>query len=198
MSPPSLTRPNRSAESFFINGRWIQSRLLGYAVEEAYRGFLMERRYPLVVMKLSVPLDEVDVNVHPAKNEVRFLKEGEAFSAVQRAVRRGLVAASPVPGVRLPPAPVSWSNQRSWTNAFALIPPNERQALLEIVSLNRTVGDGSVEVTWAEPFDLIALAASEDAAKMGAIDDAATRRTIWLPRAYRVATAIRAGAVGRS
>ena len=128
MSPPSLTRPNRSAESFFINGRWIQSRLLGYAVEEAYRGFLMERRYPLVVMKLSVPLDEVDVNVHPAKNEVRFLKEREAFSAVQRAVRRGLVAASPVPEVRLPPAAVSRFNQRTWTNAFALIPPNERQA----------------------------------------------------------------------
>ena len=99
VGPPSVDRANRSYMSFFVNGRWVQNRSLGYAVEQAYRGFLMERRYPVAVVRIEVPPREVDVNVHPAKAEVRFRDDGQVFGAVQRAVRRTLVERSPVPEV---------------------------------------------------------------------------------------------------
>ena len=99
ISTPSLTRSNRRHISLFVNRRWVQSRPLGYALEQAYHGFLMERRYPLAVVNVAVPHDGVDVNVHPAKAEVRFHKENQAFAAVQRAVRGALTEHSPVPEI---------------------------------------------------------------------------------------------------
>ena len=99
ISTPSLTRSNRRHISLFVNRRWVQSRPLGYALEQAYHGFLMERRYPLAAVNVAVPHDEVDVNVHPAKAEVRFRRENQAFAAVQRAVRSALTEHSPVPEI---------------------------------------------------------------------------------------------------
>ena len=98
-SPPSLDRANRGRISFFVNRRWVQSRLLGYSLEQAYHGFLRERRHPLAVVNLTLPHEDVDVNVHPAKTEVRFRREGQVFAALQQAVRRTLTAHSPVPEV---------------------------------------------------------------------------------------------------
>ena len=99
VSPPSIDRANRSYMSFFVNGRWVQNRSLGYAVDQAYRSFLMERRYPVVVIDIRLPPQDVDVNVHPAKAEVRFRQENQVFGAVQQAVRRTLVDHSPVPEI---------------------------------------------------------------------------------------------------
>jgi DNA mismatch repair protein MutL len=104
IGPSSTARSNRSHITIFINGRWVQSRMLTYALQEAYRGFLMERRFPLAVVHISVPLDEVDVNVHPSKTEVRFRREGSVFSALQQAVRSTLVAHAPVPSLGEQPA----------------------------------------------------------------------------------------------
>ena len=114
-SSPSLTRANRSGINFYVNRRWIQSRMLLQAVEEAYRGLLMEGRHPLVVLHLELPAIEVDVNVHPAKREVRFHYDGAVFSAVQRSVRECLVAHSPVPlvstrAVQPNTAPAAWNS----------------------------------------------------------------------------------------
>ena len=107
VGPPGLNRANRTHMSFFVNHRWIQSRMLSFAVEEAYHGLLPERRYPLAAINLSIPFDEVDVNFHPSKREVRFHQEGKAFSTVQRAVRAVLVADSPVPQMA-PPTGNPW------------------------------------------------------------------------------------------
>ena len=100
ISPPDVSRSTRGQISLLVNRRWIQSRALTFALEEAYQGFLMERRHPLAVLHITVPPQDVDVNVHPAKLEVRFRKEREVFSTLQRAVRGALVAQSPVPTVR--------------------------------------------------------------------------------------------------
>ena len=100
ISPPDVSRSSRSYISLLVNRRLIQSRALTYALEEAYQGFLMERRRPLAVIHLTIPHQEVDVNVHPAKLEVRFRQEREVFSKLQRAVRSALVAHAPVPTVR--------------------------------------------------------------------------------------------------
>ena len=101
VSSPSLHRANRSYITFLINRRLVQSRTLSYALEEAYQGFLPQRRYPLAVLCLQVPPAQLDVNVHPAKREVRLSQEGKAFTVVQRSVRAALVGSSPVPEIRV-------------------------------------------------------------------------------------------------
>ena len=99
ISPPSLTRANRSAITFFVNGRWVQDVALTTAFVQAYHSMLMVGRYPMGVLFIELPPEQVDVNVHPAKAEVRFANKNEIFSGVQRAVRRALLAYSPVPSV---------------------------------------------------------------------------------------------------
>ncbi|MCY4367379.1 MAG: DNA mismatch repair endonuclease MutL [Chloroflexi bacterium] len=100
---PGLHRANRTYMTFFVNRRWIQSRMLTFALEEAYQGMLPERRYPLAALNLAVPYEDVDVNSHPAKREVRFRQDGKVYSALQRAVRAALVEHSPVRGFRTSP-----------------------------------------------------------------------------------------------
>ena len=100
ISQPALSRANRGYMSFFVNRRWVQSRMLGYALEQAYHGFLKERRYPLAVVNITIDYDQVDVNVHPSKTEVRFRSGDRVFSAIQQAVRNTLTAHSPVPEIR--------------------------------------------------------------------------------------------------
>ena len=97
---PGLHRANRTYMTFFINRRWIQSRMLTFALEEAYHGLLPEKRYPLAALNLVMPYEDVDVNSHPAKREVRFHRDGMVYSALQRSVRSALVAYSPVRGMR--------------------------------------------------------------------------------------------------
>ena len=97
IGPGSISRANRSQITIFVNRRWVQNRILGYALQEAYQGFLIERRYPVAVVDVALPYQDVDVNAHPAKSEVRFRHEGAVFSAIQQAVRHTLTAHSPVP-----------------------------------------------------------------------------------------------------
>jgi DNA mismatch repair protein MutL len=96
-SPISLTRSNRKEITFFINGRWVLDATLNTALIQAYHTFLMVGRYPLAALFLEIPPEELDVNVHPAKAEVRFRFPDRVFSLVQRAVRRALLTQSPVP-----------------------------------------------------------------------------------------------------
>jgi DNA mismatch repair protein MutL len=97
ISPISLTRSNRREITFFVNGRWIQDPALTTALVRAYHTLLMVGRYPIATLFLEMPAELVDVNVHPAKAEVRFREKDQIFSGVQRAVRRALLAYTPVP-----------------------------------------------------------------------------------------------------
>ncbi|MBU2609408.1 MAG: DNA mismatch repair endonuclease MutL [Chloroflexi bacterium] len=97
ISPTALTRSNRKEITFFVNGRWIQDVPLTTALLRAYHTLLMVGRYPLAAIFLEIQPEEVDVNVHPAKAEVRFRSPDRIFSFVQRAVRRALLAYTPVP-----------------------------------------------------------------------------------------------------
>ena len=96
---PKVSRSGRGYLSFFVNRRWVNSRLLARAVEEAYHGLLMVGRHPIAVINISLPAQEVDVNIHPTKSEVKFGNERAVFSAVHRAVRQALVEQIPVPQV---------------------------------------------------------------------------------------------------
>jgi DNA mismatch repair protein MutL len=104
---PSLNRSNRNQIAMFVNGRWIQDSSLSYAVIQAYHTMLMTGRYPVAVVMITLPSEEVDVNVHPTKAEVRFRRPDAVFSAVQRAVRRTLVDNAPPPEMR---AEVLWGS----------------------------------------------------------------------------------------
>ena len=100
-----LNRANRTYMTLLVNRRWIQSRVLTFALEEAYHGLLPEKRYPMAVLNLTLPFSDVDVNSHPAKREVRFHHESRVYSLLQKAVRSALIAESPVPrlgGANLP------------------------------------------------------------------------------------------------
>lgn len=100
-SPAALTRSNRKEITFFINGRWVQDGALSAALLQSYHTLLMVGRYPLATLFLELDPQDVDVNVHPAKAEVRFRSSERVFSFVQRATRRALLAYSPVPIVGL-------------------------------------------------------------------------------------------------
>ena len=97
ISPVALTRSNRKEITFFINGRWVQDTPLTAALIQAYHTLLMVGRFPLAALFIEVPPGEVDVNVHPAKAEVRFRSPDKVFSFVQRSVRRAILAYTPVP-----------------------------------------------------------------------------------------------------
>ncbi|MDE2969043.1 MAG: DNA mismatch repair endonuclease MutL [Chloroflexota bacterium] len=99
VSPPESTRANRSGITLFVNRRPVQHRSLTYAVTEAYHGLLPSDRFPIAVLLLDVPPEDVDVNVHPTKAEVRFRREGDVFAALQRAVRETVIAVAPVPEI---------------------------------------------------------------------------------------------------
>ena len=109
ISPTSLTRSNRKEITFFINGRWVHEISLNTALLQAYHTLLMVGRYPLTALFLEIDPHAVDVNVHPAKAEVRFRDSDRVFSFVQRSVRKALLAYSPVPNV----APSLWGTTRT-------------------------------------------------------------------------------------
>lgn len=109
ISPTSLTRSNRKEITFFINGRWVHDVALSTALLQAYHTLLMVGRYPLTALFLEILPQDVDVNVHPAKAEVRFRNPDKVFSFVQRSVRKALLAYSPVPNV----APSLWGTTRT-------------------------------------------------------------------------------------
>ncbi len=96
---PKLGRSGRGYLSFFVNRRWVNSRMLARAVEEAYHGLLMVGRHPVAVINISLPAQDVDVNIHPTKSEVKFANERAVFIAVYRTVRQALTEQTPVPRV---------------------------------------------------------------------------------------------------
>ena len=93
---PNLSRSTRDYLSFFVNRRWVNNRMLAFAVEEAYQGLLMQGKHPVAVINVQLSPAEVDVNVHPAKTEIKFQDERAVFGAVQKTVRQTLVQTAPV------------------------------------------------------------------------------------------------------
>ncbi len=93
---PQISRASRDYLSFFVNRRWVTSRSLNFAVEEAYHGLLMQGKHPIAIINITVPPADIDVNVHPTKTEIKFQDERAVFGAVQKAVRASLVHNAPV------------------------------------------------------------------------------------------------------
>jgi DNA mismatch repair protein MutL len=119
-SLPTCFKSTRQHMSFFVNRRWVLSRMLSYAVEEAYHSLLLTGRHPIAVVNIAVDPTQIDVNVHPAKTEIRFLKERRVFSAIMRAVRQAVLEDAEIP---------RWGNDRTHTQGAMNRAPTSNVAI---------------------------------------------------------------------
>ena len=110
ISKPTDARPSRNLQTFFVNDRPVKSRILIAALEEAYRNQIMVGKFPACVLHLHLPSSAVDVNVHPAKTEVKFLNEKAVFDCVHYGVLGALNKAPDRPQVQFKPAPAAPAN----------------------------------------------------------------------------------------
>lgn len=98
---PVVARGNRAFENYYVNGRYVKSKLITKAIEDAYKPFLMQHKYPFVCFQLQLPGEEVDINVHPTKMEVRFQKQQEVYQTVYEALTNTLHHRELIPSVPL-------------------------------------------------------------------------------------------------
>lgn len=89
---PKISRPNRTYQSLFVNGRYVENYMVSACVQGAFESFLMKGRFPIYIIKLEMPFDRVDVNVHPNKKEVKFDNPSHIFGIIRRAVERALIS----------------------------------------------------------------------------------------------------------
>ncbi|MCS7002776.1 MAG: DNA mismatch repair endonuclease MutL, partial [Dehalococcoidia bacterium] len=165
ISPPEVSRATRAGMSLFINGRWVQNRQLAQAVEAGYHNRLMVGRRPMAVLHYAVPYEGVDVNVHPAKTEVRLLFDREVFGVTQRAIRRALDARLAAPEMTIAAPLVAESDRRrstpAWTVAEQLPLPTPAAAaprpdgapVARSAPPRRVVGQGGLTYIIAEGSD---------------------------------------------
>lgn len=98
---PTVSRGNRNFENYYVNGRYVKSKILMRAIEDGYHTFMMQHKYPFTSLYLTVPGEEVDINVHPTKMEVRFADQEYLYRQVYQVVRDGLAQRELIPEVTL-------------------------------------------------------------------------------------------------
>ena len=96
---PTVSRGNRNFENYYINGRYVKNKILMRAIEDAYKGFLMQHQFPFVSLQISMTGNGLDVNVHPAKMEVRFSREQEIYQTLYRVLSDALYQRELIPEV---------------------------------------------------------------------------------------------------
>ena len=104
---PEIARGNRSFENYYINGRYVKNNIITKAIENAYKGFLMQHKFPFVSLRMEMEGNDLDVNVHPAKREVRFAREQEVYDSIYDTVRNALIRREMIPKVTLGPEETS-------------------------------------------------------------------------------------------
>ncbi len=125
VSKPTDARPSRALQTFLVNGRPVKSRLLTAALEEAYRNQIMVGKFPACVLHLTVPANTVDVNVHPAKTEVKFLNEKAVFDCIHYGVLGALNKTPDRPQVQFTTPPTPTAPPQKQTNFFRTMNPQE-------------------------------------------------------------------------
>ena len=98
---PVVARGNRNFENYYINGRYVKSKLLMKAIEEAYKPFMMQHKYPFVCLHYTIEGEAIDVNVHPTKMEVRFQNQGAVYNATYDMIQEALSGRELIPQVEL-------------------------------------------------------------------------------------------------
>ncbi|MDY5023403.1 MAG: DNA mismatch repair endonuclease MutL [Blautia sp.] len=96
---PEISRGNRSFENYYINGRYVKNNIITKAIEDAYKGFLMQHKFPFVSLHIQMEGNDLDVNVHPAKREVRFARGAEVYDGIFETVHKALTGKEMIPQV---------------------------------------------------------------------------------------------------
>lgn len=96
---PEISRGNRTFENYYINGRYVKNRIITKAIEDGYKGLVMQHKFPFVSLRIEMDGNDLDVNVHPAKREVRFARETEVYTAIYETVRKVLTHRELIPQV---------------------------------------------------------------------------------------------------
>ena len=161
---PEGARPNRTMQHFFVNGRYVKTRTAMAALEQAYKGFIMSGRFPSCVLHVDLPAETVDVNVHPAKIEVRFVNEKPVFDAVYHGVKNTLQGDSaprqavltPPPVQAAPPVVANPTPAREWavqtaSRAVSAPPPVIKKTAAQPVLRDTTVSALFAEKPMADP-----------------------------------------------
>lgn len=155
---PSLHRAGRDQITFFVNGRWVQDRMLTHALRQAYHTLLPVGRSPVAVIKIDLSPASVDVNVHPAKSEVKFHEPNAVFRAVQRLVRGVLVEQSPIPSVggwASPGQNSQWERRQALVGAGAETARGAAQLAMEVQRTASVAGlEGESTLTFEPPRQL--------------------------------------------
>ena len=100
---PALNRANRNFENYFVNQRYIKSKIISKAIEEGYQSYMMQHRYPFCVIHITVPTENVDVNVHPTKMELRFSNQNTVYKLIAKNIADFLSVQEMIPDVTLGP-----------------------------------------------------------------------------------------------
>ena len=101
LGKPEINRSNRNFEVYFVNGRFVKNDVITKAVEEGYRAYVMQHKFPFFVLHFTMAPDRIDVNVHPAKMEIRLIQGSEFYNKISKWVGEGLHAVELIPNVRL-------------------------------------------------------------------------------------------------
>ncbi|MDO4518938.1 MAG: DNA mismatch repair endonuclease MutL [Eubacteriales bacterium] len=96
---PEISRGNRTFENYYINGRYVKDKIITKAIEDAYKGFVMQHKFPFVSLHIEMEGNDLDVNVHPSKMEVRFARGAEVYDAVYQTIRGALTHRELIPAV---------------------------------------------------------------------------------------------------
>ena len=96
---PEISRGNRTFENYYINGRYVKNRIITKAIEDGYKGLVMQHKFPFVSLRIEMDGNDLDVNVHPAKREVRFARETEVYTVIYETVRKVLTHRELIPQV---------------------------------------------------------------------------------------------------
>lgn len=110
LGKPIITRGNRNYENYFINGRYIKNQIVAKAIEDAYKDFSMQHKYPFTVLHLEMPGENIDVNVHPTKMELRFSNQQEVYRFLYETVNAHLHGKELIPEAELPEPKLPESN----------------------------------------------------------------------------------------
>lgn len=127
LGKPVITRENRNFENYFVNGRYVKNAMLSKAIEDAYKDFLMQHKFPFVVIHFQVDGEKIDVNVHPTKMEMRFQRQQDVYNIVYEGVHRTLLEPELIPQVEAP-APKVISQPKS-ESPFLLKPKTAPQPM---------------------------------------------------------------------
>lgn len=101
------SRGNRSYEIFFVNGRYVKDKIISKAIEDSYQGYLMQHRYPFTVLNFEVDKEKVDVNVHPAKLEVRFSEQDSIYDQIYCSLKKAIAEHQSIPSMKIDAKPIN-------------------------------------------------------------------------------------------